>query len=709
MSFASLEQMVATSFEAMRPPERLTVTEAAEKYHIIRQPGSHNGPWSRSKTPYIVEPQNILTSLDYTGMVFVGPARTGKSIMLSNWVFRTAKCDPVDMMVVHMSRDTAREWAKSDLEKSFRYSPEIGKLLSPARTDDNLFDKQFLSGMRLTITWPTIKNLSGKTVRFQFIPDYDRHEENVDGEGDVFTQVAKRGGTFGRFRMTAAESSPGKEVTDPRWLPRTPHEAPPTTGILGLYNLGDRRRWYWECPDCHEAFEPDFSLLQFDAEADDLMAAADATFMACPHCGGVMLPDQKDELNSGGRWVRDGMIWHPSSGEIVAREGMTPARSNIASFWMKGPAAGFHSWQGLVLDYLQAERLYRETGDETKLRSVTTTGMGVPYISRARLSARLPEELRAAAEEWGSTQEEPTVPLGVRFLVATVDVQVRSFVVQIHGFTADGDVYIVDCFKIRLADRLDAEERNLPLEPATFKEDWNLLVDQVMLRSYALADGSGRRMGILLTGCDSGGRDGATANAYQFWRSLRAGPDGLHRRFALVKGHATPKAPRAYVSWPDSNKTGRLAVAKGDIPIVLLQSNLLKDQVSGMLGRRVARDATPGGMVRFPRWTPDFIYTQLTNEVRTEKGWENSAKRRNEGLDLLYYAVGLAYRPHDPLAPWPTIALERFDWDSPPPWADELDLNSLVIWPDNVAKPVVAAPAPTGASRFAALGSQLGG
>lgn len=705
--FASIEQIVVTSFEAMRPTERLSVTEAAERYHIIRQPGSHNGPWSRDRTPYMVEPQDTLTSLDFNAEIFVGPARTGKSLTLTNWVVQTAKCDPADMMVVHMAQHTAREWVKTDLEKSIRHSPELARLLSPARTDDNIFDKAFLNGMRLGITWPTIRNLSGKTVPRVWLMDYDRMDDNIDGEGSPFDLGRKRTATFGRFGMTMAEASPGREVTDPRYLPKTPHEAPPTTGILALYNLGDRRRWYWACPDCHTAFEPDFHLLEWDRTAPDLMSAAETVYMACPHCGSAIGPDQKHGLNLGGRWVRDGMIWHPQTDEIVAREGMTPARSNIASFWLKGPAAGFQTWQSLVLDYLQAEKAFEDTGDETKLRAVTNTGMGLPYVSRARLSDRLPEALRAAAEEWGSTQENPTVPDGVRFLIATVDVQRHSFVVQIHGFTADGDVYIIDGFKIRLSDRLDPDGRNLPIEPPVFLEDWQRLRSEVMERTYELADGTGRHMSILLTGCDSGGVSGSTAHAYNFWRSLKA--EGLHRRFALVKGNSVPKAPRAYVSWPDSNQSGKRAVAKGDVPVVLLAPNLLKDQVANMLDRRTSSGAKPGGMFRYPRWTPDFIYTQLTNETKDEKGnWTNTARRRNEAFDLAYYALGLANRPPEPLAPWPTIGWEKLDWDAPPLWAEEWDVNSSVIWPDTAE---AARPEPAKeesiADRFAALAAKL--
>lgn len=42
----------------------------------------------------------MLISLDLTGMIFVGPARTGKSVMFLNWVGHTVMSDPDDMLLV---------------------------------------------------------------------------------------------------------------------------------------------------------------------------------------------------------------------------------------------------------------------------------------------------------------------------------------------------------------------------------------------------------------------------------------------------------------------------------------------------------------------------------------------------------------------------------------------------------------------------------
>lgn len=703
MSFPSLEHMVAATFDAVSPLEQLSVTEAAEKYVYIRQPGAYVGYWTPRPAPYIVEPQEMMDSMEHTGVIFVGPARSLKSQMALNQIAKVAKTDPSDMMVVHMAQHTARDWSKRELDKVFRDSveakgggPGLKQLLRPGRQNDNTFDKSFMSGMNLIVTWPTANNLSGKTVRRSFIMDYDRMVDDVDGEGNVYDLTDKRGETFKMHRMTVAESSPNpdKEISDPKWRGKTPHEAPPIKGIFSLYNRGDRRRWYWRCPACRHSFMPQFKLLSYPKSAD-VMEAAEMVTLRCPHCQFDMMPEQKEELNLGGRWLKDGLIWTPEN-TIAQINGARVARSDIASFWMEGPAAAFQGWDKLVLNYLRAEQAYEDTSDETALKKTVTTDQGSYYIAKARMSERVPEDLKNKAEDWGSTEDSPTVPRGVRFLVATVDVQARSFVVQVHGFT-ESDVVIIDTFKIRKSNRKDADGDPLPIDPAAYAEDWDTLIDQVIKKTYRLDDDTGREMQIKLTGSDSAGREGFTTNAYAFWRRLKTGGEGLHRRFILLKGDGKITAPRTAVTWPDQQHKDKNSPVRGDVPVLRLNSNMLKDQASNLLARRVAEESEGGGMIRFPNWLPLYIYQQLTNEIRTAKGvWENPASRRNEGFDCLYYALAVVVRPPDIAtnAPWAVIRWDRIDWDNPPTWAKEWDENDLVISTKDDAPRMIAAPKP---------------
>lgn len=713
-AYRAIEDMAAAASEAVRPRERLTVTEAAVKYVRIKEK-NYSGPWSREKTPYLVEPQDELMSLDFTGEVFVGPARTGKSQMFLNWMATTAICDPMDMMLLHMSQATGRNWSLSDLAKLIRHSPEVRSRLVPGRTNDNVFDKAFLSGMRLTIIHPSINELSGKTSGRNWGMDYDRLPSNIDGEGDAWTLLKKRATTLKRFGMTVVESSPGFPVASAKWMANSPHEAPPCEGILSLYNDGDRRRWYWKCVQCREAFEPDFKLFVYPKSIDP-MESAEQVVLGCPHCGMPMTPDMQYELNLGGKWIKEGQRWLVD-GSVAG----TARRSDIASFWMKGPAAAFTTWPELVLKFLNAEADYDRTGSEEKLKAVTNTDLGLPYTPKALDAGRLPEELKARAQHYS---DKGVVPPGVGFLVTTIDVQAGgrpSFVCHTYGIGAGGDVWHVDMWKIRKSKRLDSDGEHRLIDPASYPEDWKILLDEVIEKTYPLADESGRHMPVKIIACDSGGAGATgnekkaplsgpvvsvTANAYAFWRSLRDDPKGrnYHRRFHLVKGSPSRDGatPRIHRTMPDSQQKDKFSIARGDVPVWLVNSNTVKDQISNMMGR-----TEPGGQVHFPRWFDsdskavdvDWLYTQLTTEVRTSKGWENPSRRKNEAFDLLAYCIAICLHPD--------IRIEQLDWATPPGWAQpDWNKNDLVF------KPVEGRPfgveKPAQAKTLAELAKDLG-
>ena len=689
MNFQSIEEMIAASAGGIRPPERLTVSQVAERYRFLNNPGSYVGYWDNTIAPYLVEPMDVLTSLDYVGMIFAGPARTGKSDMFFNWLTYTARNDPADMMHVLMTQSVARDWSQKDLRRAFRHSKELGSTVAPGRHNQSTHSIRFLSGMHLLVKWPTITELSGKTVGRNWISDYDRIPESIDGEGNAYDLTAKRGQTFRRNAMTVAESSPGFDIEDPKWMGKTAHEAPPTKGILSLYNRGDRRLWYWRCPHCAEAFEPHFKYLRYP-DSRDHVEAAEAAFMACPKCGGVIHHESrngvpgKHELNQPGnaRWVKDGELWVPRNGVMGETLEGKPFRSDIASFWLKGPSASFTTWRELVLKYLKAEEEYERTGSQESLKTTVNTDQGMPFTPKGLENGRKPEDVKSAAQDLG----ERLVPKGVRFLTATVDVQASRFEVQVHGYSEGGDITVIDRFAIKKSMRRDEDGDVERVRPASYVEDWKLLIPQVMLKTYPLADDSGRRMGIFRTGCDSGGShdrkndSSVTKVAYEFYRLLRDSdgtefPEGLHQRFRLLKGGSTKGAPRVQLSFPDSERKDRSAAARGEIPVLMLNTEALKDQLNVMLDRK-----TPGGgRIVFPDWLPDTFWQEVCAEIRTANGWQKVSPR-NEAWDLLVYAIALALeRP---------IKIENLDWANPPRFADEWDDNEMVVWPAESVKPV---------------------
>ena len=682
-NFKSVVDIFVAAADVFRKPDRLTVTEVAEQHVVIKKLGARTGKWSAEFTPYMTEPQNLLSSRELSAIIFCGPSQSGKTeAMILNWLAYSVIQDPMDMIIFNPTMHNSRDFSVRRIDRLNTNSPSMRERLMKNRAMDNKQSKQYSSGMIVSLSWPTITEMAGKPVGRVALTDYDRIDDDIGGEGSAFDLAFMRTTTFGSFAMTVAESSPSRPVTDIRWAAESPHQAPPTTGILALYNRGDRRRWYWPCPSCVRYFEGNFKHLKWE-DKPNALDAADTVRMICPNCGHGIAHDDRSWMQDNGVWLKDGQTLD----EDGRLHGVGP-RSRIASFWLNGVAAAFQSWQELVVKFINATTEFERTSSEEALRQFFNNDLGEPYRPKSEELERLPEILQARAEPLPELQ----VPEGVRFLVACIDVQKNAFVVQVHGIGpgVPYDITIIDRFTILKSNRTDADGDRLWVKPGTNQEDWDILVDEVMLKTYSVSDT--KVMTIKMTVCDSGGADGVTTNAYMFYRSLRS--HGLANRFHLVKGEGRITAPRAFVDFPDQKRKSKLAAAQGDVPVMFLNSNMLKDALSNRLD-----SVMPGkGMIRFPSWLPTWFYKELCAEQRTDKGWKTAFHgSRNEAWDLLYYCLGVCASQ--------LLRVEQIDWLNPPSWADEWARNPLVV--DRAAEETGLTHSSAPAYDFASLGKSL--
>lgn len=634
----------------LRAPRRMLVADAVAQYMRVPMGAGNSVPWDPLVAPYVIEPMNCLASREYDAVIFVGPARTGKTIgLIDGWVIYNVICDPADMLIIQMTEEKAREHSKKRLARTFRVSPEVVSRLSPNKNDNNVYDRTFLAGNYLKIGWPSVNIMSSSDYKCVALTDYDRFPEDIDGEGDAFSLASKRTTTFMSSGMTLVESSPGRDVKDVKWRRTSPHEAPPTTGILSLYNRGDRRRWYWPCPHCGEYFQPCGDVVAGFRDIADPVLASEAAYIQCPSCSGRIMPEQKRELNGRGVWLRDG--------ESINADGSRygdPRRSRIASFWMEGPAAAYQTLSQLVYKLLTAEQEYETTGSEETLKTVINTDWGLPYLPRASMEQRKSELLEQRAEPVPSR----SVPDGVNFLVATVDVQAgrhRRFVVQVTGYGSRGERWIIDRYNITQSLRGDSDGESQRIDPASYPEDWDVLLTDVFHKSWPLASDPSQQMRLMAMAVDSGGEDGVTDNAYKFWRRCRR--DGLGKRIYLFKGDSIRRAKLITRTFPDNTgRTGRRAQAAGDVPLWLLQTDALKDRVNNALWR----DSPGPGYVHFPDWLGSWFYDELTYEERSSDGkWSKPGRGANEAFDLMVYAEALVI----------LHGYEKIRWPDTPEWA----------------------------------------
>lgn len=672
--FALALSDIAQAWPALLPPNRVPVSQGAADVLKIGRPGGGSGPWKPELTPYMVEPTDMLASRAHTAVCFVGGAQAGKTVALGEaWLSHVVVNDPGDMCIYQMTQDKAREYSRQRIDRAIRNSEKLKAMLGGSSSDDNLHDKTFRNGMMLRLAWPTVTNMSSSSYRYTFGTDYDRWPDDIDGEGDGFTLMCKRTTTFLSRGMTAVESTPGRLLETTDWRPSTPHEAPPVKGILGIYNRSDRRRWYWKCPHCGEHMQaaPGLGLfgLPTDEELLEDIRTIDIGKMArqfarvvCPNSGCIVNFAARDQMNRRGRWLADGLTI-----DELDRISGNPRTSSIAGFWLGGLAATYLSWETMIQRYLQGLLQYQLNGSELELLTTTNTDQGMPYMPR-----HLAESSRAGALPIDRAEEgieRYIVPEWARFVLVAVDVQGgrnARFEVQVHAIGEYQRQQVIDRYALTESKR-EGYGGNAPVDPAGYVEDWSLITEKVVNATYRIAGGE-TELRVKAVIVDTGGEDGVTTRAYQWWRGLRQ--QGLHKRVVLSKG-AEGKA-----DWfIRESMVGGKKQGLGDVPLQLLNSNLLKDAVAAGLKRQ-----TPGPNYyhfpkprseRFPQgWLLASFFDELSAETRGENGKWVQHRKRNEAFDLCYMIRALCM----------ILGADKAKfWERPPAWALPFDKNSEVV------------------------------
>lgn len=659
---------------ALRPAQRMGVTEAAERFMRVNVAGQWQ-PFRRDVTPYMVEPTDMIASRRYRGLVFCGPSQSGKTQMLQAALAHAITCDPGRVALFQMTRDAAAEFERNKLAPMVRNSPEIRARQASGRGADNLYQKLFTGGTQLTLDWPTITKLSSASIRLVLATDYDHFPESIDGEGDGYTLMRARARSFQSRGMVVVESSPGAPLVDENWRPQTPHDCPPVSyGVLALYPQGTRARWYWCCPACGTLFEPTFRKLFYPDSADP-MEAGEAAVMRCPDsdCRHDIPHTLKRDLNSSGRWLHEA-----SDGTLVGIDSPMVRRTDMASYWLDGAAAAFSTWAELVSQFRAAVDRFEATGDEEPLKSAFNTGQAQPYMPRSATSDMevTVQGLRDKAR--GNSTAKGVAPSWARYVTVSVDVQGSRFVVGVTAWGLDGRHQPIDRFDLALAPGAAPGQTGRSVRPFDIAEDWDVLVPLAEM-SWPV-DGTGFALQPVALALDMHGGGSSTAHAYRFYRGRRRAGQG--KLWFLTRGEGGSHVSRVWLKAPERSADKRRRVAK-DIQILFMSTDSLKDAVASSL--RLTDEGQ--NICLIPEWMEEAELLEFTAERRGVKGWEKRPGMvRNESLDHLVQARALHIQ----------IGAEKITEDRVPVWArlDDQNPRALRLGPGPA---VEAAPADAGA------------
>lgn len=659
--YADAYQVAREALSSLVPPERQTVAEYAVLHrHLSNQGGGYVGRWHHEKAPYLVQPMETLTRLDYLTTVLVGPGQSGKTEVAQNWLLKSVANDPADLLWYMQTDPGLESYVKSRINPMIDGHVEMAMRLGSRPIDDSLHFKRF-DGMHVEFLSAASNNLINKSAPRIIADEVDAYDPSL---GDIKAILDVRRQTFGRQSMLLALSHPDLArglIPERDW----------TAGIMSMYGDSDRRVWYWPCPHCGAWSSPAptasrYMVLHYD-DTQTLDEIERNARLICPVNGCLIEDRSRRAMNAAayrspfGGWVGDGQQISQDgvvTGDLAARKS--------AGFWIVGVMSPFilGGIGGLARAKAKAERELEVSGDDEALRQVTVKQYGFPYAATRGVGSIDANDLADRAERELPLQ---VVPRGARFMTAQADCQSASFDWLIRAWGEFGESWVID-------------HGRLPADPATSAEDWDKLLTQVFQKTYPLADGSGRHMAIRASGYDSGGLPGVAQQAYAAWTRWRR--DRAARRYGTIagrdvwsivplKGANGLNSPRLNVVYPDTSRKANKAAASGHVPVAMFNPNSFKDDLIGQL-----RAGEPGPWyVHFPyalrsKEQPHVWFEQLTSEQKLPNGrWQKiNAGGRNEALDLMVMSHVLAH----------LHGLSRINWEKPPAWAAPWDSNTSV-------------------------------
>lgn len=571
-----------------RPPEKLTVSEWAERHRVLVSDSSAEpGPWKTSRTPYLQAVMDTLTDPKVRRIVFVASSQVGKSEALLNIIGYIIDQQPGGILFGHPSVEDARKFSRQRIAPMIRACDRLKGKVSLAKGRDaanTVLQKTFPGGSLTMVGSNSPSGLASLPIKYVFGDERDRWALSAGTEGDPWGLAEARALTFMDSKLV--------EVSTPTIKG---HSA-----IEDSYTLGTQERWCHQCPACGEWHEINFDCINFDHECRDKegrpVYKITKLNYACPGCG--VLSSEKVMKRQPAKWIAE-------NPEALA--------NGTRSFWLTGFASPWMTWEYIVLKFLEAN------GDPLKLKVVYNTLFGKLWEDRGEVDD--PEEVARRAEAY-----DAELPEGVLVLTCGVDTQDDRLEYEIVGHGRWDEKWGIK--KGVILGRPDGDDV------------W-LALDEVIDREYTYRDG--RKLKISVTFVDSGGH--YTQDVYyQCW--LRMGKKVFAIKGKGGDGIAYTKAPTKIDIVVNGRKRKTwiyvLGVDAGKAAIV----NSLKVQEPGPKYCHFPADPTRGYDLEYYNGLLSEKLTLKRERGRDRWTWVK-IHERNEPFDCRNYA-NAAFKALDP-------------------------------------------------------------
>ena len=85
MPTANAKDIIVDLAEILQPSDQTAVSQGVMDTVYTKDPAENWIPWQLETAPYMVEPLDLVTSRRHRGLIFVGPARSGRAVFDPKW------------------------------------------------------------------------------------------------------------------------------------------------------------------------------------------------------------------------------------------------------------------------------------------------------------------------------------------------------------------------------------------------------------------------------------------------------------------------------------------------------------------------------------------------------------------------------------------------------------------------------------------------
>ncbi len=299
------------AFQVLRPPEKLTVAEWADRYRILDSKSSAEpGQWSTDRTPYLRGIMDAFTDPRVEEIIFLKPTQVGGTECLNNMLGYVVAQDPSPSMVMYPNKELAQFTSENRLQPMMELSPVLADRFRPNASKDA--ELQFDGMYAVIVGANSPAQVSSRPIRYLFMDEVDKYPRNAGKEADPRSLARERTKTF-PFNKKIMQTSTPTVRTGPIWQ--------------AWENADVKLEYYVPCPHCGQYQTFKFKQIKFD-KTQNVETIQGTAYYECEHCQQTIRDTHKPSMLRVGKWC-------DSSGSSVLKRKTGFGLNAIYSPWIR--------------------------------------------------------------------------------------------------------------------------------------------------------------------------------------------------------------------------------------------------------------------------------------------------------------------------------------------------------------------------------------